>query len=183
MVPPLPPRPPKKPQRHNWQVLSAFRANGDVRGWFGLVQKGRPKKAPTTESTINDDASTVSDLTASTGSTGTTTLTATVASDATVVTYHQCRMNWSTEENFPKLLKAVVSVAGRIDAVRDPTGAAWSEADIILQEGESNGIPRQTLTRKLEQFNEISNQVNMGTMCYHTRNNPNPMHTLSDTPC
>ena len=63
MVLPLPPRPPKR-KGHSRHALAALRANGDVRGWFGLVQKGRPKSTIKLSTDSNDASSTVSSLTA-----------------------------------------------------------------------------------------------------------------------
>ena len=59
--------------KHTRKALVNLRATGDVRGWFGLVQKGRPKQSTATiklsrnpGSNPGNDASTVSDLTATT---------------------------------------------------------------------------------------------------------------------
>ena len=118
MVLPLPPRPPKQPQRHTRQALATLRANGDVRGWFGLVKRGRPTKPIEL-----DDSSVVSDLTAPSTDTGVvtaasrTTVGSTVAAMAAAEDIRpliKCRRkNWASFQAFDSLKAAVLLGRGR----------------------------------------------------------------------
>ena len=170
MTLPLPPRPPKR-TGHSRHAMAAMRANGDVRGWFGLVQKGRPKS--TIKLSPSDDDSTVSSLTAASSvstdaSTATTVAAMAAAMDVQLIPRRRRRVNWSTEENFPRLLKGVLSLSVRLEhlagvSLTTPLTPATTtrplEASIVLQEAKIHGIPRQMLTRKLEEFTDVAAEL------------------------
>ena len=46
-------KPVSKHLKHTRNALVTLRQAGDVRGWFGLVQKGRPKSTPKSINPIN----------------------------------------------------------------------------------------------------------------------------------
>ena len=71
------------------------------------------------------------------------------------------RMNWlSTPKVFNRLKAAVVAVDVQLEhQARSNAASISTEADIILQEGECHGIPRQTLERHYRKFQDVAAEL------------------------
>ena len=152
--------------KHTRKALVTLRESGDVRGWFGLVQKGRPKTTiksivPTSNKTINDPITLNDNGAADTVATAPGT-TATAAEDLPPPLCprdRHGRTNWAIPGAFERLKAAVIAVDVRVAhqaSLASTTTPISTEAEIILQEGMLHSIPRSTLTRQLGKFRDAA---------------------------